>query len=423
MRRSITHIALASLLALVASYTLAQRSFQTGTPVVVVTPHGLNVRSSAGLAGARISTVPFGTRGHISDDAPYWADGFWWWQTEFYNAEFDRGWVAEGSDNEVLLDDWSRREVVESFAPLEHTGEWSNVHFLAGLELGLTMRCLDPGFQYHAETFMGAPFPASTCANPHSYHRFDDRTSWEDEPPGVSLLGSFNLGEQRVYLVSYLPYLYRGSGHYGLLNLYLQRPGGIPQFMYAILAQGEELDVATRELSLWIRLHLPGDSTNWPSFHIRQVFAISDEGLTLASRETILNEEGGLAQRMRDETQRADSPDSFASAPVVNEIMSEVSAVALNRNLTPAQRDAELHLLQDRWDAQLLATAVRITPVYDPATGSWRSVDSVAREMTGDIGHESAFARDPVGATVSMFFDPSPSNVSNLLNIPTPFGW
>lgn len=421
-RHSITLVAVGLLMVSLVGHAVAQKPFRQGASVVVVTPHGLNLRAAPGLVGERISVLPYGTRGHVTESTPRWADGFWWWRTSFDGGRVE-GWVAEGTESEVLLDDWSRRDVVEAFSPFENTERWTNIHFEAGLELGLTMACRDAGYYFEAASFMGATFPVGSCTNPHSYHRFDMPSDWEADRPFIGLLGSMSLDVGNVYFVFYQPQALRGSGNYQVLNVYLQRPGGTPRLAYGIESQGAELHEETAEVGFRVRLHLPGDSNNRPSFHIHQRFSIRDDGLVLVKRDTVLNEDGGLAQRLRDEMRREGSAALLADTPLVNEIMSEVSRVALNQELSQEQRSAQLFVLQDRWDARLLAVAVRVMPVYDPGSGSWRSVDSVAREVAGGVQHESAFTRDPVGATVSMFFDPSTTNIANLLAIPVPFGW
>ncbi len=422
VKRLLTLGALAVLFASLLGYAVAQKPFQQGAPVVVVTPLGLNLRAAPGLGGERIAVLPYGTLGYVTEGTPLWADGFWWWRARFDYGRVE-GWVAEGTASEVLLDDWSRRDVVEAFSPFGNTERWANIDFVAGLALGLTMSCRDAGYHFSAESFMGAPFPVTSCANPYSYHQFDMHYEWENERPFIGLVGAVDISGGIAYLVHYSPQMIRGSGNYQILNVYVQPTGGTQRLAYGILSQGGEFHEETAEVSFLVRLHLPGDSNNRPSFHIHQRFAIRDHGLVLVERETVLNEDGGLAQRLRDEMRREGVAPVRTDTPVVNEIMREVSRVALNQELSQEQRSAQLHVLQDRWDAQLLAVAVRVMPVYDPGSGSWRSVDSVAREMVGGVGHESPFTRDPVGATVRMFFDPSPSNVANLLSVPMPFGW
>ncbi len=65
-----------------------------GQPLIEVADGPLRVRSSAGLGGAVIATVPTGATGEITSQMPQEANGYVWVIVRFFNQANTTGWVA-----------------------------------------------------------------------------------------------------------------------------------------------------------------------------------------------------------------------------------------------------------------------------------------------------------------------------------------
>lgn len=404
------------------AWASAQQPFTRGNEVVVTTDT-LNVREAPGLDATRVGSVSYGARGFVIDSSPYWSDGYWWWRVQFRNGP--EGWVADGDPTEAYIGDANDRELLDALDPSGKSGPWTQADFDAALERGLPLRCDHGERWHHANTFMGAPFPTQRCPEGEvvAFHRFDDPDLWDLEDPRVRLLGHHDADVARVYFVSWSLSAIRGTGGFSELNVYVQPSGETPYLAYTISTQGEAYDPARpAEVMASTELHLPEDANCCPSFFIEQVFRADARGLSLVERRTVLNEHGGLARRMTEASTLAGS----ARAPepsMVSAIATEVAAIALDETLTPGQRHERVTRLQGRWDAELLATAVRLMPVYDADSGGWRSFDRWAREAAHETGVDAPFTADPVGSTVRMLFDPSVSTISDQLGLPDALSW
>lgn len=66
----------------------------TGRPRIVVVNGPLRVRSSAGLGGSVIATMPTGATGEITSQMPQEANGYVWVNVRFFNGAGTTGWVA-----------------------------------------------------------------------------------------------------------------------------------------------------------------------------------------------------------------------------------------------------------------------------------------------------------------------------------------
>lgn len=66
----------------------------TGRPRIEVADGPLRVRSSAGLGGSIIATVPTGATGEITSQMPQEANGYVWVNVRFFNQANTTGWVA-----------------------------------------------------------------------------------------------------------------------------------------------------------------------------------------------------------------------------------------------------------------------------------------------------------------------------------------
>lgn len=85
---------------------------------------------------------------------------------------------------------------------------------------------------------------------------------------------------------------------------------------------------------------------------------------------------------------------------------------------TQEQRDAAASSLARQYGQPIVTTILRYVPVFDEQQGGFVFFDDWASQQFGANPANSAFERDPVGATVDLFFDPSPGNIKGLLGLP-----
>lgn len=421
--RTVARAVLACGVVLMLAAAEAQQPFDYWSEVVVTTD-ALNVREAPTISADRVGQVRYGARGRVQEASPSWADGYWWWKVFFPRPHLE-GWVAEGDVAEAYLGDPFDRATVEAFAPFQNTGVWTQGDFDAALDLGLTVRCDRSDREYGARDFMGAPFPGERCPRVDriAFHRFDDPARWEMEDPAIWLMGRHDVGGSRVYFASWSVSAIRGTGAFGYVNVYRQRPGETPYLAYTISTRGHSYEPERpAEITARVPIHLDGDPNCCPSILIEQTFRADAVGLSLVERRTLIDDGGGLAQRMTGAPSSAGAAGA-ADPGAISRIATQVADIALDVTLTPRQRQDRVTQLQDRWDAELVATAVRLMPVYDPQEGDWQSFDRWARDTGAETGVDAPFTADPVGSTVRMMFDPSVQTIGDQLGLPTSLSW
>ena len=86
---------------------------------------------------------------------------------------------------------------------------------------------------------------------------------------------------------------------------------------------------------------------------------------------------------------------------------------------TDNSRRKKLRVLQDEVGQETLTLILRYVPVVGPEKKTVQSFDSYMRELAGsyDSDSDSPLARDPVGATMRIFFDSSPETISAMTGI------
>lgn len=294
-------------------------------------------------------------------------------------------------------------------------------YFRSKLERGLTIDCESRSF--HASRFQGVTFPDAPC--PEHERRFfvrsQDPLGWDLDQPSIDLLGSTLTESGRIYFVDYIENLLHGTGGFGILLIYLERPDGEPILVANIQHQGmvykpEMVD----QVTLSIPIHVGNDPNCCPTFMQEQTFQVDAQGVHLEWRETVLSSESALEAYTRSKFDAIDITRPQTEPARTNDVetvMNEINAIALDSSLSPREQDERFTQLQSRWDAELVATAVRLLPVYDERQQSWRSFDSWAREEAARSSDDAPFGRDPVGSTVNMFFNPSIGNISGQLGI------
>ncbi len=99
----------------------------------------------------------------------------------------------------------------------------------------------------------------------------------------------------------------------------------------------------------------------------------------------------------------------------------QASAIMKNSTLSDNQKADQLRVLQRTYGEELLTTVIRYVPVYDDQTGSFLSFDSYMRRFASQEGYSTTAApieQDPVGAGMSLFFNPSVENIQRMLGLP-----
>lgn len=106
--------------------------------------------------------------------------------------------------------------------------------------------------------------------------------------------------------------------------------------------------------------------------------------------------------------QRANQMRTHVRRDEIRGAMHEIQRIHDRGDLTDAQRESLVRGVYDRYGADLLGLTVRYFPVYDPADGRVKPLDSWARGyVTSSGGLEgSDFARDPVGTALGLIMDP-----------------
>jgi hypothetical protein len=95
-----------------------------------------------------------------------------------------------------------------------------------------------------------------------------------------------------------------------------------------------------------------------------------------------------------------------------------VESISADSSLSESQKAQRVR--QIGLEYEVLSTIVRYVPVWDSDKGSFVTFDQYARELGADLGGDSPLARDPVGATIAIFADPSPQTIRAMLGIPSP---
>lgn len=98
----------------------------------------------------------------------------------------------------------------------------------------------------------------------------------------------------------------------------------------------------------------------------------------------------------------------------------EADSIMSNNTLSDAQKRERLRVLQNSYGEEVVTTIMRYVPVYDSERGKLVSFDSYMRGMASNFGYSSSnspIEQDPVGASISIFFDPSVENITQQLGL------
>lgn len=98
----------------------------------------------------------------------------------------------------------------------------------------------------------------------------------------------------------------------------------------------------------------------------------------------------------------------------------EVEDVMSDKSLSNSEKQKQLRIKQDKYGEEVVSYIIRYVPVYNSDKGGFESFDSMMRGFASDYGDSSTSApieKDPVGAGMKIFFDPSPDTITDMLGL------
>ncbi len=115
----------------------------------------------------------------------------------------------------------------------------------------------------------------------------------------------------------------------------------------------------------------------------------------------------------------APAPAFVSHDPRLRSAYDRAKVILTSSQETDTSRRKKLRVLQDEVGQETLTLILRYVPVVDREEKTVQSFDSYMRELAGsyDSGRGSPIDRDPVGATMRIFFDPSPETISAMTGI------
>jgi hypothetical protein len=417
----------------ITQLAFGQQPFTEGTQVTVTTS-ALRLRAAPSLSADSMGTFPRGSLATVVDPSPFWADGYWWWQIAYPDGA--RGWSAEGDAQERYLeavppragrDDVGQPQAVRSSeVPVQARTLFESLFWNGSLVLGCAEQPQFVAFEGFSELRLERSCTSPTLSGTYT----SDLGSMASVAEGEWLLTvdvvdvvDTHLG--RLYLVEYVDDIAYGVAGAVMYHLYLDAGSG-PELV---------LRVASREYAL--RLVSAGPVAllqNWSgsaAFELASDRFVRRHGSVEAAPPRFPSESESQAHftRLRRTAHergavaaRALAPQELAAVGIssstiaqLDDVIDALQAIAAEPYVSDAVRAERLRVVQRSWDAELVAIAVRLVPVYDPSSGEIQSFDAFARELTRDLGTGSPFAADPVGTTVDLLFNPSVENVSRFL--------
>lgn len=108
--------------------------------------------------------------------------------------------------------------------------------------------------------------------------------------------------------------------------------------------------------------------------------------------------------------------------PVAYEAYERVSATIKDPNLSESQKRDKIRVYQRTYGEEVVALVIRLVPIYQ-GDGKFQSFDSWSRDLSSSYGSSydnTPFNSDPVGSTLSIFFDSSLENITEQFGLD---GW
>ena len=113
-------------------------------------------------------------------------------------------------------------------------------------------------------------------------------------------------------------------------------------------------------------------------------------------------------------------PPAFVSRdPELNESYERAKKILTNSSETEESRREKIRILQQDVGQETMTLLLRYVPIIDLEKGTVQTFDDYMRDIASSYhsGSDSPIERDPVGAAMSLLFDPSADNIAALTGI------
>jgi len=198
-----------------------------------------------------------------------------------------------------------------------------------------------------------------------------------------------------------------GSGSWGYLEIY-RRIDTTRVIPVARLSNASSPAVSeSGRITVEGSMSVDQDAHCCPSFLVTSGFQVSQAKIFLSSRSVALNPQGSVAT-------------SGADSAKLESASQEITAILLDRKTSGTEKAKGLRVKQDTLGRELFTTVMRNIPIYDDKEKRFKTYDTWLRELGGAPTRNTALERDPVGASMSLFFDPSMKNVAEKMGLEMP---
>ncbi len=105
--------------------------------------------------------------------------------------------------------------------------------------------------------------------------------------------------------------------------------------------------------------------------------------------------------------------------PKAYALYQKVNSTLQDPYLSESQKEQQIHVYQQTYGQELVATVIRYVPVYQD-NGTFTSFDNWARSLAqqnSNSSDNSPINTDPVGSAMSIYFNPSSSNIIQQLGL------
>lgn len=112
----------------------------------------------------------------------------------------------------------------------------------------------------------------------------------------------------------------------------------------------------------------------------------------------------------------------LASSEEVAEATNTLRSIAANPSYSQSEKEEQFRVVQRNLGEEVVAQAIRLLPIWEPEQGMFKPAAAWVDEFAAQSGlaGSSPIERDPIGAGVKLFFDPSPDTIRDMMGIPSP---
>ena len=150
------------------------------------------------------------------------------------------------------------------------------------------------------------------------------------------------------------------------------------------------------------------DANCCPSYNVEVTFEGDMSQLRLTKREIKILPNGSVAQNLN-------SPERYSK------ITNEFTGITLNDDYSLTEKVEKYIEIQKKIEKAILTEAIRMIPIYDLEDRKFYTLDAIMKKINDNVSGNSRnirtlFERDPVGETLSLFFDSSDDNIFNMFD-------